>query len=149
MPVPIQSKCMLLVGRQEGHPACKKHKSGGVLAWLSVWSIVCVCVQRMYVSSGSSVLECVTYFLRRRRGQIRQSLLAVRRRPCSHPALCHTPSHDTTRTGGPCDMLCQSKSCQQLHICRNKLFNKSSTNQSSGVKGLHTRLTALFPGLHR
>jgi len=25
---------MLLVGRQEGHPACKK-LSGGVLAWLS------------------------------------------------------------------------------------------------------------------
>jgi len=28
---------MLLVGRQEGHPACKK-LSGEVLAWLSVWS---------------------------------------------------------------------------------------------------------------
>jgi len=27
----------LLVGRQKGHPACKK-LSGGVLAWLSVWS---------------------------------------------------------------------------------------------------------------
>jgi len=31
------SALMLLVGRQEGHPACKK-LSGGVLAWLSVWS---------------------------------------------------------------------------------------------------------------
>ena len=29
----------LLVGRQEGHPACKK-QSGGVLVWLSVWSNV-------------------------------------------------------------------------------------------------------------
>jgi len=29
----------LLVGRQAGHPACKK-LSGGVLAWLSVWSEV-------------------------------------------------------------------------------------------------------------
>jgi len=29
----------LLVGWQEGHPACKK-LSGGVLAWLSVWSKV-------------------------------------------------------------------------------------------------------------
>jgi len=29
------SASMLLVGRQEGHPACKK-LSGGVLAWLSV-----------------------------------------------------------------------------------------------------------------
>ena len=33
----------LLVGRQEGHPACKK-VSGGVLAWLSVWSEVQTCV---------------------------------------------------------------------------------------------------------
>jgi len=29
----------LLVGWQEGHPACKK-LSGGVLAWLSVWGEV-------------------------------------------------------------------------------------------------------------
>jgi len=33
------SALTLLVGRQEGHPACKK-QSGGVLAWLSVWSEV-------------------------------------------------------------------------------------------------------------
>jgi len=33
----------LLVGRQEGHPACKK-QSGGVLAWLSVWSEVQTCI---------------------------------------------------------------------------------------------------------
>jgi len=31
------SALTLLVGRQEGHLACKK-LSGGVLAWLSVWS---------------------------------------------------------------------------------------------------------------
>ena len=52
------SALTLLVGWQEGHPACKK-LSGGVLAWLSVWSeiqtwvvpdkgplngCVCVCV---------------------------------------------------------------------------------------------------------
>ena len=36
------SALMLLVGRQEGHPACKK-LSGGVLAWLSVWSEVQTC----------------------------------------------------------------------------------------------------------
>jgi len=34
---------MLLVGRQEGHPVCKK-LSGGVLAWLSVWSKVQSCI---------------------------------------------------------------------------------------------------------
>jgi len=32
------SALTLLVGRQEGHPACKK-LSVGVLVWLSVWSI--------------------------------------------------------------------------------------------------------------
>ena len=31
------SALTLLVGRQEGHPACKI-LSGGVLPWLSVWS---------------------------------------------------------------------------------------------------------------
>ena len=36
------SALTLLVGRQEGHPVCKK-PSGGVLAWLSVWSEVQTC----------------------------------------------------------------------------------------------------------
>jgi len=34
----------LLVGQQEGHPACKK-LSDGVLEWLSVWSEVQTCIQ--------------------------------------------------------------------------------------------------------
>ena len=37
------SALTLLVGRQEGHPACKK-QSGGVMAWLSVWSEVQTCI---------------------------------------------------------------------------------------------------------
>ena len=37
------SALTLLVGRQEGHPACKK-LSGGMLAWLSVWSEVQTCM---------------------------------------------------------------------------------------------------------
>jgi len=37
------SALTLLVGRQEGHPACKK-LSGGVLMWLSVWSEVQTCI---------------------------------------------------------------------------------------------------------
>ena len=37
------SALTLLVGRQEGHPACKK-QSGGVLAWLSVWSKMQTCI---------------------------------------------------------------------------------------------------------
>jgi len=38
------SALTLLVGRQDGHPACKK-LSGGVLAWLSVWSEVQTCIR--------------------------------------------------------------------------------------------------------
>jgi len=38
------SALMLLVGQQEGHPACKK-LSGGVLAWLSVWNEVQTCIR--------------------------------------------------------------------------------------------------------
>jgi len=37
------SALSLLVGRQEGHPACKK-LSGGVSVWLSVWSKVQTCI---------------------------------------------------------------------------------------------------------
>ena len=39
------SALTLLVGRQEGHPACKNLVvTGGVLAWLSVWSEVQTCI---------------------------------------------------------------------------------------------------------
>jgi len=37
------SALTLLVGRQEGHLACK-NLSGGVLAWLSIWSKVQACI---------------------------------------------------------------------------------------------------------
>ena len=37
------SALTLLVGRQEGHPACKK-LSGGLMAWLSVWNKMQTCI---------------------------------------------------------------------------------------------------------
>ena len=37
------SALTLLVGRQKGHPACKKLRVG-VLVWLSVWSKVQTCI---------------------------------------------------------------------------------------------------------
>jgi len=40
------SALMLLVGQQEGHPACKK-LNGGVLAWLSVWSEMQTCIAQL------------------------------------------------------------------------------------------------------
>jgi len=50
LPVLWMTSCMytfgaltLLVGQQEGHPACKK-LSSGVLVWLSVWSEVQTCI---------------------------------------------------------------------------------------------------------
>ena len=42
--LPAFSALTLLVGRQKGHPACKK-LSGGVLAWLAVWSKVQTCIR--------------------------------------------------------------------------------------------------------
>jgi len=38
------SALTLLVGQQQEHPACKK-LSGGVLAWLPVWSEVQTCIR--------------------------------------------------------------------------------------------------------
>jgi len=40
----VSLQCFDAVGwGQEGHPACKK-LSGGMLAWLSVWSAVQTCI---------------------------------------------------------------------------------------------------------
>jgi len=60
---------MLLVGRQEGHLACKK-LSGGVLAWLSVWSEMQTCTRPSWCHCHSlsqravkRVCVCVYVFL--------------------------------------------------------------------------------------
>jgi len=52
------SALTLLVGRQEGHPACKK-LSGGVLAWLSVWSEVQTCIRPRWCHCHSLSLASV------------------------------------------------------------------------------------------
>ena len=48
----VFSALTLLVGRQEEHPACKK-LSGGLLAWLSVWSKVQTCIWHSWCHSLS------------------------------------------------------------------------------------------------
>ena len=53
------SALTLLVGRQEGHPACKKLKSGGILAWLSVWSEVQTCIRPSWCRCHSLSLASV------------------------------------------------------------------------------------------
>ena len=52
------SALTLLVGWQEGHPACKK-PSGGVLAWLSVWSEVQNCIWPSWCHCHSPSLASV------------------------------------------------------------------------------------------
>jgi len=49
---------MLLVGRQEGHPACKK-LSGGLLAWFSAWSEVQTCIRPSWCHCYSLSLALV------------------------------------------------------------------------------------------
>ena len=61
------SALTLLVGWQEGHPACKK-LSGEVLAWLSVWSelMTCICTSWFHfhaVSCFSKVQIGFTFLL--------------------------------------------------------------------------------------
>jgi len=52
------SALMLLVGRQEGHPAHKK-QSGGVLAWFSVWIEVQTCIRPSWCHCHSLSLASV------------------------------------------------------------------------------------------
>jgi len=56
------SALMLLVRRQEGHPACKK-LSGGVLAWLFVWNDVQICIWPSWCHCHSLSLTSVKYRL--------------------------------------------------------------------------------------
>jgi len=59
------SALSLLVGRREGHPACKK-LSGGVLAWLSVWSEVQTCICHCHSLSLASVKSRLVLLFRYR-----------------------------------------------------------------------------------
>ena len=52
------SASTLLVGRQEGHPACKK-LNGGLLSWLSVWSEMQTCIWPSWCHCHSLSLAAV------------------------------------------------------------------------------------------
>ena len=52
------SDLTLLVGWQEGHPACKKLR-GGVLAWLFVWSDMQICMRPSWCHCHSLSLASV------------------------------------------------------------------------------------------
>ena len=57
------SALTLLVGQQEGHSACKKNKSGGVLVWLSVWSKVAQLMPLPLIVSCSTKIQIGFTFL--------------------------------------------------------------------------------------
>jgi len=70
------SAVTLLVGRQEGHPACK-NLSGGVLAWLSIWSEVQTCMSQLMplpltVSCFSKIQICFTFLVPAHPGSLGQ-----------------------------------------------------------------------------
>ena len=65
------SALMLLVGRQEGHPACKK-LSGDVLVWLSVWSEVQTCTLPLTVCCFSEIQIGFTFLVPAHLGSPRQ-----------------------------------------------------------------------------
>jgi len=71
--------------------------------------------------------------------QSRQAIIpakTVRRRRTTTSRSIQTRSCATAE--GPRDALCQSKSFQQLHDCKNKLYNISTANRSDGVRGLQS-----------
>jgi len=70
------SALTLLVGRQEGHPTCKK-LSGEVLVWLSVWSAVqtCTCqadATALTISCSSKIQIGFTFLVPAHPGSPRQ-----------------------------------------------------------------------------
>ena len=80
----------------------------------SVFCFVCVSVRRAFIIKGIYI------------AQVRNGHKCTR---CEHvPLLSQTDS--ATR--------CQSKSCQLLHNCRNKLYKKSRTNRSNGITRLQS-----------
>ena len=106
----------------------------------------CLC---MFVSASASCLSYpgLLYCLPRSehkcsaafRGHTTVSCWLAHHPPAAHElgnTLAATKSSATV--DGPRDAPCQSKSCQPLRSCRNKLCNKSRTDRSNGVKWLQS-----------
>ena len=87
---------MLLVGQQEGHPVCKK-LSGGVLAWLSVWSEVQTCIWPSWYHCHSLSLASVKSRLVITVRCYASAVLAMGLCPCLYPCLSVT-SRCSTKT---------------------------------------------------
>ena len=93
------SALTLLVGRQEGHPACKK-PSGGVLAWLSAWSKVQTCQSLSLASVKSRLVLPFWYRLTRvvlDKGPLNVCVVNTISLPVAATVLTrHTGSHGVT-----------------------------------------------------
>jgi len=111
----LTSALLLLAGRQEGHPACKK-LSDGALAWLSVWSTVQTCIwpswchcHSLSLASGTSRLV-LPFWYRLNPGSPGQRAV---KRVCVCVCVCYLTRSSATADGSH-DVMCQSKSCQLL-----------------------------------
>ena len=106
------SALTLLVGRQEGHPACKK-LSGGVLVWLSVWSEVQTCIWPSWCHCHSLSLASV-----KSRLVLPFWYRLTRVVPDKGPlngcvCVCYASSHAIDRAGLP-EALCFSPVCPSV-----------------------------------
>ena len=127
------SALTLLVGRQEGHPACKK-LSGEVLAWLSVWNKVQTCIWPSWCHCHSLSLASV------------KSRLVL--------PFWYQPTRVVQEKGplNRCVCACFNKTAQQkIANCNStseKLSNKSISWKLQKINFLYRHCHAHWPGAH-
>ena len=124
---------MLLVGQQEGQPACKK-LSSGVLAWLSVWSEVQTCIWPSWRHCHSLSLASV-----KSRSVLTFWYQLTRVVPDKGPLNVHTY------------LLAAQQDYSKISCIMHTILTIIIPLQSQGVyyTHTHTRLTALFLGVPR
>ena len=143
---------MLLVRRQEGHLACKK-QSGGVLAWLSVWSEMQTCIwpswchcHSLSLASVKSRLVLLFWY--------RLTQVVLEKRPlngrvrcfyCLHCPLSGPPRHYFLNPSMCCTCMYRHAvgGIFQLFCCRVLVYSCLDHWKCSHTH-THTRLTALF-----
>ena len=115
------SALMLLVWQQEGHPACRK-LSGGLLAWLSVWSEVQTCIWPSWCHCHSLSLASVKsrlvlpfwyWFTRVVPGQRAVKRAHAVLSPCTADYLCYLKSKVTAIVNLPTKTSLISEKCHR------------------------------------
>ena len=122
------SALTMLVGRQERHPACKK-QSGGVLAWLSVWSEVQTCIWPSWCHCHSLSLAPVKSRLVLP-FWYRLIQVVPEKRPLNGCCCCHAQNQILTAQYG---LVHSAKENQHIPI-----FGLTSSSSSSSSAGFRT-----------